>query len=134
MILTSLYGTGLAILIGVPIALMTAVFLSDFAKNKFGSVVKAGTDTAGRHSIRCIWSFGDDCACANGAKLEYAIFANDPAHTFTGGANMLSGVIVLAIMILPTVTNVSLSAIKSVSKDHREASLAVGGNACTDDI
>ncbi len=126
MILTSLVGTGLAILIGVPIALMTSVFLSDFAKNKFGSVVKAGIELlAGIPSV-VYGLLGMIVLVPLVAKLEYAIFANDPVHTFTGGANMLSGVIVLAIMILPTVTNVSLSSIRAVSGDHREASLAVG--------
>ena len=126
MILTSLVGTGLAILIGVPIALFTAVFLSDFAKNKFGSVVKGGIELlAGIPSV-VYGLLGLIVLVPMVADLEYAIYANDPSHTFTGGACMLSGVIVLAIMILPTVTNVSLSSIRAVSVDHREASLAVG--------
>lgn len=127
MILTSLVGTGLAILIGVPIALFTAIFLSDFAKNKFGSVVKAGIELlAGIPSV-VYGLLGLIVLVPLVAKLENAIYLHSTVeHTFTGGANLLSGVIVLAIMILPTVTNVSLSSIRAVSVEHREASLAVG--------
>lgn len=127
MILTSLVGTGLAILIGVPIALFTAVFLSDFAKNKFGSIVKSGIELlAGIPSV-VYGLLGLIVLVPLVAKLENAIYLHSSVeHTFTGGANLLSGVIVLAIMILPTVVNVSLSSIRAVSVDHREASLAVG--------
>lgn len=127
MILTSLVGTELAIMIGVPIALYTAVFLSDFAKNRFGSIVKAGIELlAGIPSV-IYGLLGLIVLVPLVAKLENAIFLHSTMeHTFTGGANLLSGVIVLAIMILPTVTNVSLSSIRAVSVDHREASLAVG--------
>jgi phosphate transport system permease protein len=59
-------------------------------------------------------------------KLESAIFANSPNHQFTGGSNLLSAVIVLAIMILPTVINISESAIRAVAKDYRYTSLALG--------
>ena len=125
-ILTSLVGTGLAILVGVPIALFTAVFLSEFAKSKFAAVVKAGIELlAGIPSV-VYGLLGLIVLVPFIAKFEYAIFANDPNHVFTGGANMLSGIIVLAIMILPTVANVSLSSLKAVAVEHKEASLAVG--------
>ena len=61
-------------------------------------------------------------------KLEKLIFAGSKTHQFTGGSNMLSAVVVLAIMILPTVVNVSASSIRSVSKDLRAASLALGAS------
>ncbi len=125
-ILTSLVGTGLAILIGVPIALLTAVFLSEFAKSKFAFIVRSGIELlAGIPSV-VYGLLGLIVLVPAIAKIEYALFANDSGHTFTGGANMLSGIIVLAIMILPTVTNVSLSALKAVASEHKEASLAVG--------
>jgi phosphate transport system permease protein len=103
------------------------VFLSDFAKNKFGSAVKAGIELlAGIPSV-IYGLLGLIVLVPLVAKLENAIYLHSTVeHTFTGGANLLSGVIVLAIMILPTVTNVSLSSIRAVSVDHREASLAVG--------
>ncbi len=125
-ILTSLVGTGLAILIGVPIALLTAVFLAEFAQSKFATVVKAGIELlAGIPSV-VYGLLGLIVLVPAVAKLEFAFFQNDPNHVFTGGANMLSGIIVLAIMILPTVTNVSLTSLKAVAMEHKEASLAVG--------
>ena len=60
------------------------------------------------------------------SKLEALLYANDPSHTFTGGANMLSGIIVLTIMILPTVVNISITSLKAVPNEYKEASLAMG--------
>ena len=59
-------------------------------------------------------------------KLEMIIFANSESHQFTGGANLISAVLVLALMILPTVINISESALRSVPKHLKSASLALG--------
>ena len=59
-------------------------------------------------------------------KLELAIFKDNPNHQFTGGANLISAVIVLAIMILPTVINVSYTSLQAVPVKMRQASLALG--------
>ena len=59
-------------------------------------------------------------------KWELALFKDSPNHQFTGGANLISAVLVLAIMILPTVINISESAIKAVPAQFKSASLAVG--------
>ena len=59
-------------------------------------------------------------------KLEKMIFAGSKTHQFTGGANLLSAIIVLAIMILPTVISVSTSSLKAVTQSLRSASLALG--------
>ena len=61
-------------------------------------------------------------------KLELFFFKNDPTHQFTGGCNLLSAIIILAIMILPTVINISESAIRSVPKHLKSGSLALGGS------
>ena len=58
--------------------------------------------------------------------LEQMIYKNDPSHQFTGGANLLSAIIVLAIMILPTVINMSVSALRAVPMHYRSASYALG--------
>ena len=47
-------------------------------------------------------------------KIEQAIFVNDPSHVYTGGANLLSAVIVLSIMILPTLINITETALQAV--------------------
>ena len=59
-------------------------------------------------------------------RLEKLIFANSPTHQFTGGSNLLSAIIVLAVMILPTVISVSTSSMKAVTDSMRSASLAHG--------
>ena len=59
-------------------------------------------------------------------KLELKIFEGSTTHQFTGGANLISAVLVLALMILPTVINISESALRSVPRELRSASLALG--------
>ena len=58
--------------------------------------------------------------------MEKALYKNDPTHQFTGGANMLSAIIVLAIMILPTVISISTSSLQAVPQILRSASLGLG--------
>lgn len=54
------------------------------------------------------------------------MFAGSTTHQFTGGSNLLSAIIVLAIMILPTVINISVSSIRAVPRHLKSASLALG--------
>ena len=61
-------------------------------------------------------------------KIEMAVFRDSTTHRFTGGANLISAVIVLAIMILPTVINVSVSALHAVPRSQKMASLAMGAS------
>ena len=61
-------------------------------------------------------------------RLEKLIFAGSQTHQFTGGANLLSAVVVLAIMILPTVISVSASSLRAVPDSLRAASLALGAS------
>ena len=61
-------------------------------------------------------------------KLEQKIFAGSATHQFTGGANLISAVLVLAIMILPTVINISESALRSVPASLKAASLGLGAS------
>ena len=61
-------------------------------------------------------------------KLELWMFRDSSTHQFTGGANLVSAVLVLAVMILPTVINVSTSALKAVPAHMRSASLALGAS------
>lgn len=126
MILTSLVGTGITILIGVPIALMAAVFVSEVAPVKLAGVVKPAIELlAGIPSV-VYGLLGMILLVPQISKLETLLYANDPAHTFTGGANMLSGIIVLTIMILPTVVNISITSLRAVPREYMEASLATG--------
>ena len=59
-------------------------------------------------------------------SIELMVFRNSPDHQYTGGANFLSAILVLAIMILPTVINISTSSIRAVQPAIKSASLALG--------
>lgn len=127
-ILTSVAGTALAVLIGVPIGLFTAVFLAEVAPRRLAKVIQTAVELlAGIPSVIYgllgIYLLGPFMY-----KLEMAVFAGSTTHQFTGGANLLAAVIVLAIMILPTVINISTSALKAVPPQLKSASLAVGAS------
>ena len=115
-ILTSFAGTPGAILVGVPIGLMTAIFLSKVAPPKFAAVVHAAVELlAGIPSV----VYG----LVGMMVLLPAIreFFNIPA-----GDSLLAAIIVLAVMILPSIISVSETALKAVPKEYEEASLALG--------
>lgn len=125
-ILTSLIGTFLAILIGVPIGLLTAVFLAETAPKKLVAIVKPAVELlAGIPSV-IYGLLGILILSPFMYKIEMAIFKDSPTHQFTGGSNLLSAVLVLAIMILPTVISVSESALRAVPVHYKQASLALG--------
>lgn len=127
-ILTSIAGTALAILIGVPIGVLTAVFLAEVAPKKLAAAVKPAVELlAGIPSV-VYGLLGIYLLSPVMYKLELAIFRGDDTHQFTGGANLLAAVIVLAIMILPTVINISESAIKAVPAHIKSASLSLGAS------
>ncbi|MBO4976816.1 MAG: phosphate ABC transporter permease subunit PstC [Lachnospiraceae bacterium] len=127
-ILTSIIGTTLAILIGVPIGILTAVFLAEVAPKKLAAIVKPAVELlAGIPSV-VYGLLGIYLLSPLMYKLELAVFKGSGTHQFTGGANLLSAVIVLAIMILPTVINISETAIKAVPSHIKAASLALGAS------
>lgn len=127
-ILTSIVGTALAILIGVPIGLLTAVFLAEVAPKKLAMVVKPAVELlAGIPSV-VYGLLGIYLLNPLMYKLELWLFQDSETHQFTGGANLLSAVIVLAIMILPTVINISETAIRAVHPSIKAASLALGAS------
>ena len=109
-ILTSIIGTTLAVILGVPIGLFTAIFLAETAPKRLAAVVKPAVELlAGIPSV-IYGLLGIMVLNPIMYKLELAVFKNSETHQFTGGANLLSAVLVLAIMILPTVINISESA------------------------
>ena len=127
-ILSSIVGTALSVAIGVPIALLTAVFLTDIANKKLAAVVQPAVELLAAIPSVIYGLLGMMILNPLMYKLEKIIFAGSETHQFTGGSNMLSAIIVLAIMILPTVVNVSVSSIKAVSNNLRGASLALGAS------
>ena len=125
-ILASLFGTTAAILIGVPIGLLTAVFLSEMAHKHIGNIVGGAVELLAAIPSVIYGLIGMMVLNPIMFELERKIFSDDSSHQYTGGANMLSAIIVLAIMILPTVISVSTSSLKAVSDTLRAASLALG--------
>lgn len=127
-ILTSIIGTTLAVILGVPIGLFTAIFLAETAPKRLAAVVKPAVELlAGIPSV-IYGLLGIMVLNPIMYKLELAVFKNSETHQFTGGANLLSAVLVLAIMILPTVINISESALRSVPAQLKSASLALGAS------
>lgn len=127
-ILTSLVGTGLAILIGVPLGVLTAVFLAEVADQRIAAAVKPAVELmAGIPSV-IYGLLGVYLLNPLVYKLELWLFRDSKTHRFTGGANLLSAVLVLAIMIMPTVINISEASIRAVHPGIKAASLALGGS------
>ena len=115
-ILTSVYGTVGAIIIGVPLGLMCAIFASKMANDKIAKTVRASVDLlSGIPSV----VYG---------LVGMIIIVPLVRETFKlpDGANLFSAIIVLTVMILPSVISVSETAIRAVPKEYEEASLALG--------
>lgn len=125
-ILTSIVGTALAIVLGVPIGLLTAVFLTEVSEKHFSAVVQPAVELLAAIPSVIYGLLGLMILNPIMYRLEKLVFFGSDTHQYTGGANLLSAIIVLAIMILPTVINMSASAIRAVPKQLRSASLAMG--------
>ena len=125
-ILSSVVGTGAAVLIGVPIGLYTAVFLSELAEKRLGNIVGGAVELLAAIPSVIYGLIGMMILNPVMYRLEKLIFANSSTHQFTGGSNLLSAIIVRAVMILPTVISVSTSSMKAVTDSMRSASLALG--------
>lgn len=132
-ILSSFIGTFGAVLIGVPIGVLTAVFLTDFTSGsklgrKISGILSSSVELLAAIPSVIYGLIGMMILNPAMYSLEKKIFAGDANHQFTGGSNLLSAIIVLAIMILPTVINISASSIRAVSDKIRSASLALGAS------
>ena len=125
-ILTSIVGTFFAILLGVPIGILTAVFITEVANKKVAAVVQPAVELLAAIPSVIYGLLGLMILNPLMYKLEKAVFADSQTHQFTGGSNLLSAVVVLAIMILPTVINISVSSIRAVPAHLKSASLALG--------
>ena len=115
-ILTSIYGTCGAILLGVPVGFMTAVFLAKVAPPKLAAVVRPAVDLlAGIPSV--VYGL---------IGMMVLVPAVRKAFDLPDGASLFCAIIVLAIMILPSIISVSETALKAVPPEYEEASLALG--------
>ena len=118
-ILTSIYGTAGAILLGVPVGYMTAVFLAKMAPPKLKTAVSAAVSLlAGIPSV--VYGLVGMLVLVPGIRRIFHI---------PDGSGLLAAIIVLAIMILPSIINVAMTALEAVPKEYEDASLALGATA-----
>ncbi len=122
MILGSIYVTGGAILLGVPIGILTAIFLAEFCPKKPYKIVKPAIDLlAGIPSI-VYGYFGLIVVVPAVRNVSNALGFQ------SNGLSMLSASIVLGMMILPTIIGVSEAAIRAAPRSYYEGSLALGAD------
>lgn len=115
-ILTSIYGTAGAIVLGVPVGFMTAVFLAKVAPLRLASLVRPAVDLlAGIPSV--VYGL---------IGMMVLVPAVRVAFHLPDGASLFCAILVLAVMILPSIISVSETALKAVPKEYEEASLALG--------
>ena len=115
-ILTSIYGTFGAIMLGVPIGFMTAVYLSKLASPQVRSVMQSAVSLlAGIPSV--VYGLVGMLVLVPGIRKMFDV---------PDGASLLAAIIVLAIMILPSIIKMSVTALDAVPKEYEDASLALG--------
>ncbi|MDO4564163.1 MAG: phosphate ABC transporter permease subunit PstC [Clostridia bacterium] len=115
-ILTSVYGTAGAILIGVPIGFFTAVYLAKVAPARIKSVASSAVSLlAGIPSV--VYGL---------VGMLVLVPAIRNIFNVADGASLLAAIVVLSVMILPSIIKVSLTALEAVPKEYEEASLALG--------
>ncbi|MDO4663479.1 MAG: phosphate ABC transporter permease subunit PstC [Erysipelotrichaceae bacterium] len=115
-ILTSIYGTAGAIVIGVPIGFLTAVYLSKLASPKVKSAMQTVVSLlAGIPSV--VYGLVGMLVLIPGIQAIFGV---------PDGASLLAAIIVLAIMILPSIIKMSITALDAVPKEYEDASLALG--------
>ncbi|MCF0228540.1 MAG: phosphate ABC transporter permease subunit PstC [Parasporobacterium sp.] len=115
-ILTSIYGTAGAIIIGVPIGFMSSVYLAKMANKKVKTVIENAVSLlAGIPSV--VYGLVGMMVLVPGIRKIFHI---------PDGASLFAAIIVLSVMILPSIIKVSLTALEAVPKDYEDASLALG--------
>ena len=118
MIVASVMAALGAILLGVPIALLCAVFMAEFLPDRFASIVRSGVELlAGIPSV--VYGF---------FGLMVIVPAVRQIFDIPAGNTLLSATIVLSLMILPTVTTIAETSLRAVPRSVREASLALGAS------
>ncbi len=115
-ILTSIYGTAGAIVIGVPVGFFTAVYLAKIAPKKVKVVVESAVSLlAGIPSV--VYGLVGMYVLVPGIRVLFNI---------PDGASLLAAIVVLSVMILPSIINVSLTSLEAVPSEYEDASLALG--------
>ncbi len=117
-ILTSVYGTAGAVVLGIPIGIFTAMFLAKAAPPKIARIIQTAVELlAGIPSV--VYGL---------VGMTVLVPSVQKAFHLSSGATLFSAIIVLTIMILPYIISVSATALRAVPKEYEEASLALGAN------
>ena len=117
-ILTSVYGTAGAVILGIPIGIFTAMFLAKAAPPRIASVIQGAVELlAGIPSV--VYGLVGMTVLVPGVQKAFHL---------SSGATLFSAIVVLTIMILPYIISVSATALRAVPKEYEEASLALGAN------
>ena len=115
-ILTSVYGTAGAILFGVPVGFLTAVYLAKLAPPRVKAAVESAVSLlAGIPSV--VYGLVGMMILVPGIRTLFGV---------PDGASLLAAIVVLAIMILPSIIKVSVTALEAVPQEYEDASLALG--------
>ena len=115
-ILTSIYGTAGAMLLGVPVGFLTAVYLSKVAPPKVKAVMETAVSLlAGIPSV--VYGLVGMLVLVPGVRKLFGV---------PDGASLLAAIVVLAVMILPSIVKVSVTALDAVPREYEDASLALG--------
>lgn len=115
-VLTSVYGTAGAIALGVPVGFLTAVYLAKMAPKKVKAVMEQAVSMlAGIPSV--VYGLVGMMVLVPGIRKLFHI---------PDGASLLAAIIVLAVMILPSIIKMSITALEAVPKEYEDASLALG--------
>ena len=115
-ILTSVYGTAGALLLGVPVGLMTAIFLAKAAPPRLAAVIRTAVQLlAGIPSV--VYGL---------VGMIVLVPAIRRAFGLGSGACLLAAILVLTVMVLPSLINVAETALQAVPREYEEASLALG--------
>ena len=115
-LLTSVYGTAGALLLGVPVGLMTAIFLAKAAPPRLAAVIRTAVQLlAGIPSV--VYGL---------VGMIVLVPAIRRAFGLGSGACLLAAILVLTVMVLPSIINVAETALQAVPREYEEASLALG--------
>ena len=129
-VLPLLFGTVLvsllALLIAFFVSIGIALFISHYAPKKLATALSYVVDLLAAIPSVIYGLLGILILNPLMYKMELAVFKGSSTHQYTGGANLISAVLVLALMILPTVINISESALRAVPGHLKSASLALG--------
>lgn len=115
-LLTSIYGTAGAVVLGIPVGLLTAVYLAKLAPPKIAAVIRTAVQLlAGIPSV--VYGL---------VGMIVLVPAVQKLFGLSSGATLFTAILVLAVMILPSIVNVSETALRAVPGEYEDASLALG--------